>query len=146
MQTLKYLFNNKPEMSTNEFNFRAMYSFKNRLEEADRVLSKHKNMIPIIIEKANTSNVKNINKHKWLVPIEFTVAQFILMIRQQLNIDLNEKIFLFVNNDYKPSLEEKLGNVYNKYKDADNFLYCTYSNGKNEDSNIGHLLWSLKFW
>ena len=46
----KYLLNNKPEIPTNNFNFKVMYPFKNRIEEATRVLSKHPDKVPIILE------------------------------------------------------------------------------------------------
>lgn len=127
MQGLKYIFGKKPLPPTNKFNFKVQYSFEKRKEEADRILSKHPNKIPIIVEKADNSNAPEIDKNKWLLSDNITIGQLLLTIRRRIKIDASETIFLFVNNSYIPSNQETIGDVYNKHKDTDLYLYITYS-------------------
>ena len=124
---LKYLFGKKPEIPTNNFNFKAMYSFDKRCTESKRVMSKHPGKYPLVVEKANNSNVKEIQKNKWLVEGDLTIGQFLLTIRRQIKIDASESIFIFINNSYLPGNSETISEVYDKYKDTDGFLYMTYS-------------------
>ncbi len=127
MQALKYLFGKKPEIPTNNFNFKAQHSYDTRIEEAKRILDKHPGKFPIIVEKADNSNVAEIDKHKWLVKGELTIGQFLLTIRRRIKINESESIFIYVNNSYLPGNNETISQVYEKYKDTDNFLYMTYS-------------------
>jgi GABA(A) receptor-associated protein len=140
----KYLINKKPEIPSNEFNFRVRYPFQKRLSESEEILKKHKDFIPIIIEKADGTSTKEIDKHKWLLPKRITVSQFIYMISKR--IEYSKPLFLFVNNDYLPKGDEQMGDLYEKYKDNDNFMYCSYSNDQRDETDIGHILGYLKFW
>jgi len=127
MQGLKYLFSKKPLPPTNKFNFKVQYSFDKRKEEAQRILEKHPNKIPIIVEKADNSDGLEIDKTKWLISEEITVGQLLLTIRRRIKLDPSETIFIYVNNTYIPSNQETIGQVYNKHKEADLYLYITYS-------------------
>jgi GABA(A) receptor-associated protein len=127
MQGLKYLFSKKPLPPTNKFNFKVQYSFDKRKEEAQRILEKHPNKIPIIVEKADNSEGVEIDKTKWLISEEITVGQLLLTIRRRIKLDASETVFLFVNNTYIPSNQETIGQLYNKHKEADLYLYITYS-------------------
>lgn len=127
MQGLKYLFSKKPLPPTNKFNFKVQYSFDKRKEEAQRILEKHPNKIPIIVEKADNSDGLEIDKTKWLISEEITVGQLLLTIRRRIKLDPSETIFIYVNNTYIPSNQETIGQLYNKHKEADLYLYITYS-------------------
>lgn len=127
MQGLKYMFSKKPLPPTNKFNFKVQYSFDKRKEEAQRILEKHPNKVPIIVEKADNSDGVEIDKTKWLISEEITVGQLLLTIRRRIKIDASESIFIFVNNIYIPNNQETVGQLYSKHKDADLYLYLTYS-------------------
>lgn len=107
--------------------FKQRYCFEERLSEATRVMRKHPNKIPIICEKSHyAGNCPTIDKIKYLVDINLTVGQFIFFIRKRLSLRSHQAIFLFVNGNI-PSSNQLLQTVYEVHKDADKFLYCTYS-------------------
>ena len=108
-------------------NFTLKHTFKERLNESTRVLEKYPDRIPVICEKnQKQKNLPNIDKTKYLVPYDLTIGQFMFVIRKRLNLQPTEALFLFVENIIPPSAAF-IKNIYNKYKDADGFLYITYS-------------------
>ena len=107
--------------------FKQKYSFQDRCEESYKVLNKYPDRIPIICEKSNNhTQLPNIDKHKYLVPRDLTLGQFIHVIRKRMNLKAEEAIFLFVSNNI-PSSSSIVGNLYNRYKDFDGFLYIQYA-------------------
>ena len=107
--------------------FKDEFTFEKRLEESNKVLDKHPNRIPCIVEKCPKCNkVATIDKKKFLVPCDLTIGQFIFVIRKRLKISPHEAIFIFVNNTIPPSTST-ISEIYNKYKDLDKFLYFLYS-------------------
>ena len=83
-------------------------------------------IIPIIVEKAGTRDVPQINSTKFLVDKNMTIDKFLFQIRRQLHINSSEAMFLFINNKVIPSNSDKLGSIYQDYMDSDGFLYITY--------------------
>ena len=111
--------------------FKKKYTFLERSEEVSRIIKKYPDKIPIICEQnynssKNYNNNYNIKKNKFLVPNDFSVGQFIYVIRQQLSLKPEIGLFFFINN-YIPSSSEYLYTIYSRNRDADGFLYITYS-------------------
>jgi GABA(A) receptor-associated protein len=106
--------------------FRERYSEEKRTEECTRIRQKYPDRIPIVVEKHNDSNIKDIDKHKYLVPKDLSVGQFIFIIRKRLVLTPEKALFIFVNNTLPPTSSE-IGQIYTQYKDPDGFLYITYS-------------------
>ena len=107
--------------------FKEKYPFEKRNREALRIIKKHPSRVPIICERCGTTDVPLIDKHKYLVPKELTMAQFMFVIRRRLKLDPAKAIFLFVNNNGIPSATMSLGELYEEHKSEDGFLYTTYS-------------------
>jgi GABA(A) receptor-associated protein len=108
-------------------NFKNKFRFEERLNEANRVIIKFPERIPIICEKDRKSNnCPDIDKNKYLVPGDLTIGQFIYVIRKRINIPAEKALFVFVNGTIPPT-SSSIYSVYSKYKDKDNFLYITYS-------------------
>jgi GABA(A) receptor-associated protein len=84
--------------------------------------------IPIICEKSKSSsnNTHVIDKTKYLVPNDLTMGQFIYVIRKRLKLNSGIALYLFVDGII-PSANSFLINIYETYKDVDNFLYIYYS-------------------
>lgn len=57
----------------------------------------------MICEKAEKSNIPDIDKKKYLVPADLTVGQFVYVIRRRIKVDPNTNIFIFVNNVLPPT-------------------------------------------
>lgn len=108
------------------FAFKSKYTFEERRNEAQKVLNKYSERIPVICEKMESSNIKEIDKKKFLVPEELTLGQFVYVLRKRIGLDENQALFLFINNTLVP-IGEKFEKIYFTHKDDDLFLYITYS-------------------
>jgi GABA(A) receptor-associated protein len=112
-----------------------------RVIEASKIKQKFPGRIPVIVEKAERSNssIPDIDKSKFLVPSDLSFGQFIYVIRKRMMLAPDKAIFLFVNNVLVAS-SELMGSVYNRYCDADGFLYVIY----NGESTFGGNRWGNK--
>lgn len=108
--------------------FKSEFSFAKRSLEAKRIMSKYNDRIPIICEKAKNAgkDCPLIDKKKYLVPIDLTVAQFIYVIRKRLKLDAEKAMFVFINSQI-PTNTHMICDLYDKNKDEDGFLYVTYA-------------------
>jgi GABA(A) receptor-associated protein len=61
-----------------------------------------------------------------MVPCDFTVGNFVTVIRNRIKVGPERSIFLFVNNTLLP-MNTLLSVVYQQHHDPDNFLYLVYS-------------------
>eukprot|EP01018_Ginkgo_biloba_P037338 Gb_21524 [translate_table: standard] len=52
----------------------------------------------VIVEKAERSDIPNIDKKKYLVPADLTVGQFVYVIRKRIKLSAEKAIFIFVDN------------------------------------------------
>jgi GABA(A) receptor-associated protein len=106
--------------------FKKKYAFQDRCEESYKVSNKFIDRIPIICEKSSTqTRLPDIDKHKYLVPKDLTLGQFMYVIRKRMNLKAEEAIFLFVSDTIPPS-SSIISDIYNKHKDHDGFLYMQY--------------------
>uniref|UniRef100_I2CPX1 Autophagy-related protein n=1 Tax=Nannochloropsis gaditana (strain CCMP526) TaxID=1093141 RepID=I2CPX1_NANGC len=106
--------------------FKAEHPLDKRKGEAEKILSKYPDRIPVICEKADRSEIPDIDKKKYLVPADLTVGQFTYVIRKRIRLPPEKAIFIFVNN-YIPPTSGAMSAIYEERKDEDGFLYITYS-------------------
>jgi len=106
--------------------FKKEFNFEQRKQEADRVISKYPDRIPIICEKSQKSKAKALDKKKYLVPCDLTIGQFVFIIRRRLALPSEKAIFLFVGNIIPPT-HSTVKDIYGKHKSKDGFLYIQYS-------------------
>ena len=97
-----------------------------RKSEADRIRSKYPDRVPVICEKAERSDVPDIDKKKYLVPADLTVGQFHYVIRKRIKLAPEKALFLFCANTIPPN-PALMSTVYEEHKDEDGFLYVQYS-------------------
>ena len=91
------------------------------------MLEKYPDRIPIIVTKSRRSTLSDIDKNKFLVPVDLTVGQFMYVVRKRIkNIDSTQAIYLFINNTL-PQITSLIGEVYKNNKNKDNFLYIEYN-------------------
>merc|ERR1712167_222039 len=62
--------------------FRQTHTLEERRREAERIKRKYDNRVPVIAECAKGSSLPEIDKKKYLVPSDLTVAQFQYVIRK----------------------------------------------------------------
>ncbi|XP_059651581.1 autophagy-related protein 8f [Cornus florida] len=106
--------------------FKQEHEFEKRRAEAARIREKYPDRIPVIVEKAERSDIPNIDKKKYLVPAELTVGQFVYVIRKRIKLSAEKAIFIFVDNVLPPT-GAIMSTIYDEKKDEDGFLYVTYS-------------------
>lgn len=99
---------------------------KHRIAETTRIRQKYPERVPIIVKKAAGCNLNDIDKSKFLAPIDMTLSQFIVIIRKRIKISCDKAIFVFINN-VLPPLSASMSYLYNDMKDEDGFLYIYYS-------------------
>lgn len=105
--------------------FKNNHTFSKRINESGRILIRYPDRIPIICEKAKSCNIE-INKNKYLVPMNLTIGQFIYVIRKRMYLGPEQAIYLFINGIIPP-INVIISNLYDIYKDNDGFLYITYN-------------------
>lgn len=72
-------------------------------------------------------DLPNLEKRKFLVPQEFTMSQFISIIRNRMQVGPNKALFFLVNNRSLVSLSKSLAEVYAENRNEDGFLYIHYA-------------------
>ena len=58
--------------------------------------------------------------------MDLSIAQFMFIIRKNININPNQAIFLSINNIIPPT-NSLFGYLYDQYKDTDGYLYIIYT-------------------
>jgi GABA(A) receptor-associated protein len=108
--------------------FKQKHAFDKRKDEASRILQKYPERIPVICEKDTRSrDIPDIDRKKYLVPSDLSVANFMYVIRKRIKISPEKSIYLFVNNTVMPATAQLLSALYEEHKDKDGFLYITYA-------------------
>lgn len=106
-----------------------MESFHNspiekRVEECVKIRRKYPDRVPVIVERGNVKII-DIDRHKYIVPADLTVGQFLYTIRKRLTIKSDQGLFLMVNNTL-PKSSQLISLIYKEHKEKDGFLYIKY--------------------
>lgn len=107
-------------------NFLSRSIAEKRKSEAERIRAKYPDRVPVICEKADRSDIPDIDKKKYLVPADLTVGQFHYVIRKRIKLAPEKALFLFCSNSIPPNAA-LMSTVYEEQKDEDGFLYIQYS-------------------
>lgn len=110
-----------------KFKFKNTFPFVNRLDESQRILAKYPDRIPIICEKnSSCKDAPEIDKTKYLVPIDLTMGQFMYVIRKRIKLGPEKGLFLFINEKI-PASTHLINEIYHTHRDSDGFLYISYA-------------------
>ena len=110
--------------------YQKKFTHTQRKIEAERIIEKYPNRIPIICERArmcSDKTVATLDKRKYLVPKDLRLADFMYVIRKRMKLSPEKSIFLFVGENNLAPCSALLGLLYDQYKDKDGFLYVTYN-------------------
>jgi GABA(A) receptor-associated protein len=124
--TARQFFEEGKAYLTKQTRFKDKHPFEKRLLESSRIMEKYPSRIPVICECVG-GEVPDIDRKKYLVPSDLSMAQFLYVIRKRISISPEKSIYIFVGGDVMVSGSQTLGTVYEKYKDLDGFLYTCYS-------------------
>lgn len=106
--------------------FQESTELEKRIEESSKVLQKYQDRVPIIVEPKEKTQLPDLDKHKYLVPKEMTVGQFLYVIRRRLKLKKDKAIFVFVDNKL-PMTSELIETLYGRHKNEDGFMYMVYA-------------------
>uniref|UniRef100_A0A8C4QN98 Gamma-aminobutyric acid receptor-associated protein-like 2 n=1 Tax=Eptatretus burgeri TaxID=7764 RepID=A0A8C4QN98_EPTBU len=106
--------------------FKEDHSFDHRRAESSKIRNKYPDRVPVIVEKVPASQIGEIDKRKYLVPADITVAQFMWIIRKRVQLPSEKAIFLFIEKTV-PQSSASMGQLYSEHQDEDGFLYVAYS-------------------
>jgi GABA(A) receptor-associated protein len=101
-------------------------AFEKRRAEGEKIRRKYPDRIPVIVEKAPKSRLRDLDKKKYLVPAELTIGQFYFLIRKRIQLRPEDALFFFVNNII-PQTMTTMGALYEDHKEEDLFMYIAYS-------------------
>ena len=90
-------------------------------------MERYPDRIPVICEKAATSKLPDIDKTKYLVPNDLSAYHFNYIIRKRIKLPEKDSLYFFVNGKYLLKGDTLMADVFQKRKDADGFLYITYT-------------------
>ena len=106
--------------------FKKNHTYWKRSNESHKILNKYSNKIPIILELIpNEKTLPKLDKTKFLVPSELTLAQFMMVIRKRITLGSECSLHMYCNN-ILPCTSTSMNELYNEHKDADGFLYIFY--------------------
>ena len=131
---IKYIKSNQTSKTSSNkggFNFkfkRDNPDIEERRKECQKIRNHFPEKIPIICEKDPKSDIKDIDKTKYLIPGDLTVTQFNMMIRKRIQINQESAFYLLANGKVSITGDSLLNEIYEKYKDPeDGFLYIAYA-------------------
>ncbi|KAJ7374533.1 Gamma-aminobutyric acid receptor-associated protein-like 2 [Desmophyllum pertusum] len=106
--------------------FKDEHILESRCHESAKIRAKYPDRIPVVVEKAPKSSIQDIDKRKFLVPSDLTVAQFMYIIRKRIQLPPEKAMFLFVKKFFQQQVQQWVS-IYEEHKDEDGFLYIAYS-------------------
>ncbi|CAJ1348935.1 unnamed protein product [Effrenium voratum] len=110
--------------------------FDRRKAEAERILSKYPDRVPVICEKAPRTNLPEIEKKKFLVPGSMLCGEFKYIVQKHIQQAANgnglfadQVIYLFSTNGRNNAMKTGalMSEIYDSHKADDGFLYIAYS-------------------
>jgi len=117
----------KPNIPSVIYNHKARYSFEQRSNDSCYIYN-DLNKIPLILEKDELSKLPEIDITNYILPKNTTVSELMVFLRKKCFGLNKENMYIFVSNvNYVPELNEKIGDLYEKFKDNDGFIYCKYT-------------------
>ena len=103
---------------------------KNRVD-AEKLMRKYPDRIPVIVSRnKHSTTTPEIDKHKYLVPVDLTAGQLLYVIRKRLNLTSDKALFLFVNKSVM-NTNMLISSIYEQEQcKEDGFLYvvCNVEN------------------
>ncbi|KAI8353323.1 GABA(A) receptor-associated protein, partial [Blakeslea trispora] len=93
-----------------------------RKAEATRIKCKFVDRVPVVCE-GRDKKALFLKKKRYLVPKDFTLGQFVHLLRQRINIGHECALFCFLEHQISPVMSESMDVLYQHYHDEDQYLY-----------------------
>lgn len=83
--------------------------------------------VQIVMYKDPTSNLPQIDKKKYMVPMNMTLGAFIVTFRRKIKLSSYQSLFISIKDtSITPAAATPLSELFNKYHSDDGCLYLTY--------------------
>ncbi|XP_029918584.1 microtubule-associated proteins 1A/1B light chain 3C [Myripristis murdjan] len=116
------------EKSMEMMPFKQRKCLETRKHEVCSIRSKFPNKLPVIVERyIREKTLPLLDKTKFLVPFELTLGQFLCLLRNKIDLESSQALFLLVSEKSMSCMSASMGEVYSQYRDPDGFLYITYA-------------------
>ncbi|XP_073342765.1 microtubule-associated protein 1 light chain 3 gamma [Pagrus major] len=116
------------EKSMEMMPFKQRKCLETRKHEVCSIRSKFPNKLPVIVERyMREKTLPLLDKTKFLVPFELTLGQFLCLLRNKIDLDSTQALFLLVSEKSMSCMSSSMREVYSRYRDTDGFLYITYA-------------------
>ena len=107
--------------------YKEKFTLEERKKESERISVKYPTRIPIICHRSSAcKDAPIMEKKKFLVPKDMTMANFMFIIRQKMKLKQEKSIYLFVNDNNMVPTSQLISQIYSEYGDEDGFLYIKY--------------------
>ena len=107
-----------------------------RISDSFRFKQKYPDRIPVIVD-SYTEKSPTIDNHKFLVPNDITLAQFMYIIRKRVKLNPDEALYFFIGSKKIMDTGSKLmSEIFKYHADDDKFLYIYYD----IESTFGNIL------
>ena len=111
-----------------DFQYKQNNSLQSRKNQYRKILENHPDKVPVILERDKKCTINKTIKTKYILSQEVTMAEFVNIIREKLDLKPDRALFFLVNGKHSVTMTDELGGIYQKYKDEeDGFLYMSYS-------------------
>ncbi|CAF0952938.1 unnamed protein product [Didymodactylos carnosus] len=101
-----------------KFRFKEETPAEQRRLEAEKIRAKYPERIPVVVERVPKSQIPEIDKRKFLVPNDITMAQFMWIIRKRILLAPEKAIFLFVDKTI-PQSSQICNRIYRMHSTGD---------------------------
>lgn len=105
--------------------FKTVHTLEKRKDEARRIVNKYPGRIPVICQR-KTLDAPEIDRKKYLVPKDLSLANFMYIIRKRVKLSPEKSIYLFIDGNMI-TLTTLMSAIYEEHKNKDGFLYIDYS-------------------
>lgn len=96
-------------------------------EDLNRIQKKYPGRVPVFVFRLKDStDIPEISKHKYLVPSDLTVGNFIYLIRKQLKLTPEKALYIFIGNTL-PMSSSTMNEIYHTHKSPDGALRMYYT-------------------
>eukprot|EP01065_Artemidia_motanka_P053549 TRINITY_DN9963_c0_g2_i1.p1 TRINITY_DN9963_c0_g2~~TRINITY_DN9963_c0_g2_i1.p1 ORF type:complete len:192 (+),score=45.18 TRINITY_DN9963_c0_g2_i1:84-659(+) len=104
--------------------------FHARAQEAQSLLKKHRDKVPIIFEVQAGADLPPLHNPKMLFASGSDVGHLIVTVRQKMRLPANKTLFITTKAGRTPDLRQKVASLYAANKSDDGFLYLWCSSKK----------------
>lgn len=101
-------------------------SLEQKKAEVAKIRQKYPRRVPVMVYKHPKSKIANIDKNKFLVPLDMPLGSFSCVLRKRIKLQSIDAIYLFVGGSLAQS-HATMGQIYQDHQDDSGYLSVMYS-------------------